>query len=117
MGIGADIQRELDIREWTPYKLAIAAGMLPQDVSKIIKKDSNPQINTVKKIADGFGITIDELINNPKPTVKIRAKPTGAKEVCRCLRDYGLDAHDIKLAMGLITKMLEERKARGRAAV
>jgi transcriptional regulator with XRE-family HTH domain len=116
MGIGAHIQRELDRREWTPYKLAMEAGMLPQDVSKIIKKDSNPQIDTVLKIANGFGMTIDELIANPKPTPQIRGKPTGAKEVRQCLKDFGLDARDVKLAMSLIVQMGEAQKAKGKAA-
>lgn len=90
--------------------------MTPQDISGIIRKNSNPQIDTVKKIADGFGITIDELVNNPKPTAKIRGKPTGAKEVRQCLKDFGLEPRDIKLAMGLIGQMTEAQKAKGRAA-
>ncbi len=116
MGIGAHIQRELDRREWTPYKLAMEAGMLPQDVSKIIKKDSNPQIDTVKKIADGFGITIDELIENPKPVPKVRGKPVGLKEVRHLLKELGLGSDDIEVAMAGIKVQVDRRKGQGRAA-
>lgn len=116
MGIAKDIRRELKKRGWSQYRLAQESGLSNAKISDLITKDRDAQMSTLIPLAMGFGITIDELVCNPKPMAEIRAKPTGAKEVRQCLKDFGLDTRDIKLAMGLIADMAEAQKAKGKAA-
>lgn len=116
MGIAKDIKRELKKREWSQYRLAQESGLSNAKISDLITQDRDAQMSTLIPLARGFGITIDELVSNPKPVPKIRAKPTGAKEVRQCLKDFGLEPRDIKLAMSLIGSMAEAQKAKGKAA-
>jgi transcriptional regulator with XRE-family HTH domain len=116
MGIANHIERELKRRDWSQGELSRQSGLKPQVISDLIKQDRNPQIDTIIKLANGFGISIDEFVVNPKPAPKIRGKPTGIKEVRQCLKAFGLDDRDIKLAMSLIVQMGEAQKAKGKAA-
>lgn len=116
MGIAKDIKRELKKRGWSQYKLAQESGLSNAKISDLVTKDRDAQMSTLVPLAKGFGITIDELIANPKPVTKIRGKSTETKEVRQCLKDFGLEPEHIKLAMGLIGQMAEAQKAKGKAA-
>ena len=92
--------------------------MRPQDVSNIIKKDSNPQIDTVLKIADGFGITVDELVKHPKPTPKPPKLPAANwNSLENLLERLGFNRGVNEEVMDFARFKLERQKARGRAAV
>lgn len=51
-------------RDITLNKLATISGITQSTLDSIIKgKSKNPSITTLKKIADGLGITISEFLN------------------------------------------------------
>lgn len=113
MGIGKDVQRELDRRTWTAYRLSQEAGMEYKTVDSIIRNDSNPRIDTVLMIARGFGITIDELVEHPKPEARIRAGPPTIKEVREVLRSLGIDEDCIDIIINIIRERLKQLKDHG----
>lgn len=116
MGIAASIERELERRGWSQYKLAQESGLKPQVISDLIKKDRNPQIDTIIKLANGFGISIDEFVVHPKPAPKIRGKPTGIKEARQCFNDLGLGTEDIEEMLVLLKHKMARSKGQGRVA-
>lgn len=116
MGIAADVQRELKKRGWSQYKLAQESGLESQDISRIVREDTDPRVSKVAKIASGLGITIDELIENPKPAPKIRGKPMTLKDCGQCLEEIGLGTDDTEEVMAIVKLKLARSKGQGRAA-
>lgn len=120
MGIAADIQRELDRRDWRLYRLHQESGILHQTLRSIMEADSNPGIDKVIKIARAFGITIDELVQNPKPLKRIEKKPMTPKDLKKVLLEYGLDPDDAAWFVRIIGEKKrypakEERSGNGEA--
>jgi transcriptional regulator with XRE-family HTH domain len=99
MGIAADIQRELDKRGWRLYHLHQESGVLYPTLQSIMAIDSNPGIDKVAKIARAFSITIDELIENPKPVRKVSKKVITPKDLKKVLLEYGIRPDDIDTIM------------------
>jgi len=102
MGIAADIQRELDKRNWPLYHLHQESDVLYATLKSIMEADSNPGIDKVIKIANAFGITIDELVMNPKPVRKVSKKPMTQKDLKKVLLEYGIRPDDFGSVMDLI---------------
>lgn len=117
MGIGKDIKRELKKRGWSQYRLAQESGLSNAKISDLVTKDRDAQMSTLIPLANGFGITVDELVNNPKPIPQIRGKPTGTKEVRQCLKDFGLGSRDIEEVLAIIKIKKEWQKSQGKAAM
>jgi len=110
MGIAADIQRELDRRGWKLYRLHKESGVLHQTLRSIMESDSNPGIDKVVKISRAFGITIDELVSNPKPLEKASSKTMSQKDLKQVLIQYGIRPDDVGLIMDVIRSAV--RKSR-----
>ncbi|MGN0571944.1 MAG: helix-turn-helix domain-containing protein [Candidatus Fimenecus sp.] len=53
-------------RDITVNKLADISGLPPSSVKNIVyRKSKNPKIATIKKICDGFDITLGEFFSTP----------------------------------------------------
>lgn len=67
--VGANIQRQLDIKGITQQSLADALGISKQVMNKIIKGNKAININELAKIASVMAITADELLTaSDEPT-------------------------------------------------
>lgn len=67
--VGANIQRQLDIKGITQQSLADALGISKQVMNKIIKGNKAININELAKIASVMDITADELLTaSDEPT-------------------------------------------------
>jgi len=69
--VGANIQRQLDIKGITQQSLADALGISKQVMNKIIKGSKAINVNELAKIASIMGTTADELLtvsNEPAST-------------------------------------------------
>lgn len=54
-------------RDITVNKLADISGLPPSSVKNIVyRKSKNPKIATIKKICDGFEITLGEFFSTPE---------------------------------------------------
>lgn len=54
-------------RDITVNKLADISGLPPSSVKNIVyRKSKNPKIATIKKICDGFDITLGEFFSTPE---------------------------------------------------
>lgn len=63
----------------TQYQLADALGMKRDLVAYYERAAKNPSLDQVKRIAEFFGVTIGELLNDTVPTVA--AKPGPASQI------------------------------------
>ncbi len=53
-------------RNWTPNRLATISAVPQATVKSILNGESaNPGIVTIKKLCDGFGITLGEFFDDP----------------------------------------------------
>ena len=56
-----------DERDWAIQTLASTAGVPPSSVKNILYgKSQNPGITTIKKLCDGFDITLGEFFSTPE---------------------------------------------------
>lgn len=60
--VGANIQKQLDIKGLTQQSLADALGISKQVMNKIIKGSKAINVNELAKIASVLGTTTDELL-------------------------------------------------------
>ena len=60
--VGANIQKQLNIRGLTQQNLADALGISKQVMNKIIKGNKAINVNELAKIASVMGISADELL-------------------------------------------------------
>lgn len=116
MGIAKDIKRELKKRGWSQYRLAQESGLSNAKISDLITQDRDPQMSTLIPLANGFSITIDELVNNPKPTTKIRGKPMDIKGARQCLKELGLGSDEVERLMVYIKYDVAQLKGQGKEA-
>ena len=63
--VGANIQRQLDMKGFTQQKLADALGISKQVMNKIIKGSKAINVNELAKIASIMGTSTDELLSVP----------------------------------------------------
>ncbi|MEK3784099.1 helix-turn-helix domain-containing protein [Paenibacillus sp. FSL R5-0810] len=57
-----NIQKLLDEKEWSIYRLGKESGVSLTVLYGLGDKKQGPQIETVVKIADALGVTVDELV-------------------------------------------------------
>ena len=72
MGFGKDLSKILDSRNITIYQLSKATGVPATTIHAIIKRDSNNvNIDTLTKISNYLGVSLDELLlwNQVKLTI------------------------------------------------
>lgn len=60
--VGANIQKQLNIKGYTQQSLADALGVSKQVMNKIIKGSKAINVNELAKIASIMGMTTDELL-------------------------------------------------------
>lgn len=63
--VGANIQRQLDMKGFTQQKLADALGISKQVMNKIIKGSKAINVNELAMIASVMGTSTDELLSIP----------------------------------------------------
>ena len=67
--VGANIQRQLDMKGLTQQKLADALGISKQVMNKIIKGNKAINVNELARIASVVGTSTDELLTLPGESV------------------------------------------------
>lgn len=60
MNINERLQKILDERGWTYYKLSKNSGLSESTVTNIFKRNTIPSIPTLELICKGFGITLSQ---------------------------------------------------------
>lgn len=68
MSIGANVQRLRDERSMSQGELADAIGVHQTHISKIERGVKSPSLDVAQKLAQYFGVSVDEVIgNHPQP--------------------------------------------------
>jgi transcriptional regulator with XRE-family HTH domain len=67
--VGANIQKQLDLKGFTQQTLADALGISKQVMNKIVKGSKAINVNELAKIASIMGTTTDELLTVPSEPV------------------------------------------------
>lgn len=62
--IEENIQRFIDEKGWTIYRLAKESGVTVSALYNIGKKRQGPYAETLVKLADALGVTLDELVRS-----------------------------------------------------
>lgn len=62
--INGRIRMLCEARSWTVYRLAKESGITYSTLSTMLKQDNIPTISTLKKLCDGFGITLGQFFEN-----------------------------------------------------
>lgn len=65
--LGNRLQKMMDQRGMTPYSLAVAAGLHPTALYKIVSGERHPSLETASKVAHALGMTTSELIGESRP--------------------------------------------------
>ncbi len=60
--IKANIKKILDAKGWTRYRLSKESGVSMTVIYSLDKKESGPTADTLIKLADALGVTIDEIV-------------------------------------------------------
>lgn len=60
--IKANIDKMLDEKGWTRYRLSKESGVSMTAIYSLDKKESGPHAETLVKLADALGVTLDELV-------------------------------------------------------
>lgn len=63
MDVLAKLQRMLDERGWTMYRLGKESGLSEKTVSNIYRRGTMPSIPTLESICKAFGITMSEFFS------------------------------------------------------
>lgn len=58
MDIHARLQKFLDNRGWTEYRLSKECGLTQTTIGNIFRRGVSPNLYTLERICDGFGITL-----------------------------------------------------------
>jgi len=65
--VQARILRLCNERDWAINKLATESAVPPSSVKNILYgKSKDPRLTTIKKLCDGFGITLGEFFSTPE---------------------------------------------------
>ncbi|MEK4239099.1 helix-turn-helix domain-containing protein [Paenibacillus sp. FSL H7-0714] len=62
LAIEDNMQRLIDERGWTVYRLAKESGVTVSALYNIGKKKQGPYAETLVKLSDALGVTLDELV-------------------------------------------------------
>lgn len=70
------IQKLLQERDWTTYRLAKATGIAYSSLNSMLLKNTQPTISTLEKICEGFNISLSEFFAEDTPyRVKVEYTP------------------------------------------
>jgi transcriptional regulator with XRE-family HTH domain len=62
LAIKNNIQKMLDEKGWTTYRLSKESGVSLTALYSLEEKKQGPTADTLVKLADALGVTVDELI-------------------------------------------------------
>jgi transcriptional regulator with XRE-family HTH domain len=64
MGIGIknNIEKLLESKGWTKYRLSKESGVSMTVIYSLASKESGPTAETLLKLANALGVTIDEIV-------------------------------------------------------
>lgn len=62
--IGNNVQRFLDERGWTPYRLGKESGVSMTVIYGLKEKKQGPSAETLIKLANALEVTVDELLRD-----------------------------------------------------
>lgn len=62
MTIGKNVQKILDAKGWTPYRLGKESGVSMTVIYSLREKKQGPNAETLVKLATALNVTIDELV-------------------------------------------------------
>jgi len=54
------LQRMMDARGWTKYRIAKESGLTESTIANIYRRNAIPSIATLESICNGFGITLSQ---------------------------------------------------------
>ena len=60
------IEHELDIRQWSRYRLAKESGITQATINNICNGTHEPKASLLKTIADTLGVSADKLLSEPR---------------------------------------------------
>jgi len=60
--IKTNINKLLDDKNWTRYRLSKESGVSLTAIYSLDKKESGPTADTLIKLADALGVTVDEIV-------------------------------------------------------
>lgn len=60
--INRNVQRLCDARDWTIYRLSKNSGVSLSALYNLEKKKQGPNAETLVKLADTLGVTVDEIV-------------------------------------------------------
>lgn len=60
MDVTGRIERLMEQRGWSVYRLGKASGLAQSTLSHVFRKDSEPTISTLETICEAFGMTLGE---------------------------------------------------------
>ena len=101
------IVKLLNERNETQKNLALALKVTPQAINNYIKKKTEPDIKTLIKIADHFGVSLDYLCERQWNN-QVGYIPDNKKELVRLLIE--LDEKNTIKVMGYINGLLDNDK-------
>lgn len=62
LAIKNNVQRMVDEKGWTIYRLSKESGVSLTVLYSLDKKELGPTADTLVKLADALGVTVDELV-------------------------------------------------------
>lgn len=62
LAIKANVQRLIDAKGWTIYRLSKESGVPLTTLYSLDNKKHGPTADTLVKLADALGVTVDELV-------------------------------------------------------
>lgn len=62
LAIKSNIQKILEAKGWTIYRLSKESGVSLTALYSLEKKQMGPTADTLVKLADALGVTVDELV-------------------------------------------------------
>ena len=64
-GFGARLKALREAKGMTPYRLAQQTGLSLQGVLNLEKKDADPKLSTLYRLADALGVDVQDLLPGP----------------------------------------------------
>jgi transcriptional regulator with XRE-family HTH domain len=72
--LGRNVSRIRKLTAWTQEELAQRIGVEPETVSRVERGATVPSLSTLEKIAEVFGTTLTEVLEEPHPNVDNEAR-------------------------------------------
>lgn len=89
------LQKLMDVRGWSMYRLAKESGLTESTISNIYRRNAIPSIVTLESICKGFGITLSQFFAEDE---MVELTPE-LQEVFENWRTLTLEQKDATLAM------------------